>query len=234
MQPRSFQTDNQNPIDPMTEIAFILDRSGSMQNLRETAIAGFNDFLREQKAVGTDACFTLVLFDDRYEVPFRSVPLCEVSSLNADSFVPRGTTALLDAIGRTIDELGQRLAALPENQRPTQVVIAVLTDGLENASRVHTRHEIADKIAHQRDKYNWQFYFLAANQDAIASAAKLSIAAMYAATYPSSKSGVAASSRSISRKLSAVRKAAAKAPMSVREKADLSAPLSDIVADEMK
>lgn len=216
----------------MTEIAFILDRSGSMGIIRRTAIAGFNEFLGQQKAVGTAARFTLALFDNEYEVPVHSIPLCEVTELTADTYVPRGGTALLDAIGRTIDELGSRLAALPEEKRPDQVVVAILTDGLENASRRFALADISAKISHQREKYNWQFFFLGANQDAIASAVSLSIDANDTATYIASNHGIRASSRSISRKLSAIRKSRGRIALSDQEQSDLTASLSQILNEE--
>ena len=124
--------------DNLTEIAFILDRSGSMESMVEPAISGFNRLLREQQQEPGTARFTLVLFDDQYEVPFHSVPIAEVVELDTNTFVPRGSTALLDAIGPTIDELGAKLAALPEADRPGQVIVAILTDGMENASHRYT------------------------------------------------------------------------------------------------
>ena len=117
---------------PLTEIVFILDRSGSMQSMVEPAISGFNRLLREQQQVPGHARFTLVLFDDQYELPFHSVPIEEVVELDTTTFVPRGSTALLDAIGRTIDELGKKLSNTPAADRPDQVIIAILTDGEEN------------------------------------------------------------------------------------------------------
>lgn len=216
----------------MTEIAFILDRSGSMESLWRTAIDSFNEFLGQQKAVGPAARFTLVLFDDEYEVPVRSIPLCEVTELTDETYVPRGTTALLDAIGRTIDELGSRLAALPPEKRPDQVVVAILTDGLENASQRFTLADVSAKISHQREKYRWQFFFLGANQDAIASAASLSIDADDSATYIAGVDGIFAGSRSISRKLSAIRKSRGRIALSDQEQSDLTAPLSQIVNEE--
>ena len=140
----------------LTEIAFILDRSGSMMSQRDATIMGFNRFLREQREGPGLARFTLALFDDQYETPYSSIPLSEVIDLTKKSFVPRGTTALLDAVGRTIDELGARLAALPETARPGQVMVAILTDGLENASERFTLREVSERIAHQREVYRWQ------------------------------------------------------------------------------
>ena len=153
-----------------TEIAFILDRSGSMASMVEPAIAGFNSLLSEQQTLPGSARFSLVLFDDHYEVPVASMPIAEVQPLNTNTYQPRGSTALLDAIGRTIDELGARLANAPEAERPGQVLVAILTDGEENASRQFTWKDISDRIRHQTDVYQWRFLFLGANQDAIATA----------------------------------------------------------------
>src|SRR4051812_11833107 len=101
-----------------TEIAFVLDRSGSMETCREVAITGFNQFLADQQKTEGLAKLTLVLFDDEYLVPISSVPVQEVVPLNSGTYVPRNTTALLDAICQTIDDLGARLGAIPEHARP--------------------------------------------------------------------------------------------------------------------
>ena len=160
-----------------TEIAFILDRSGSMNSCQQAAIAGFNQFLDDQQKTEGLAKLTLVLFDDEYLVAVSSIPVQEVVPLTDDTYQPRGCTALLDAIGQTVDDLGRRLAALTEKDRPGQVIVAILTDGLENASQRFNWKEIAGMIKHQTDTYKWIFLFLGANQDAIATAANLSIAA---------------------------------------------------------
>src|SRR5207244_5842420 len=118
-----------------------------------------------------------------------------------------GCTALLDAIGRTIDDFGQRFAALTEKDRPGQVIVAILTDGLKNASQRFTWKEIAGKIKHQIDTYKWIFLFLGANQDAIATAANLSIPANNAASYVVDASGSKAGQAAFSRKMSALRRA---------------------------
>ena len=174
----------------LTEIAYVLDRSGSMQSLASDAIGGFNAFLQGQKQVPGRANFTLVLFDHEYLVVHKNVDLQRVPDLDARTYVPRGNTALLDAVGRTIDDLGAHLAALPEDQRPAKVIVAIFTDGLENASRVYTTERLAASIQHQQEKYSWEFLFLAANQDAIATAAKLAIPAPQAMNFTASPQGV--------------------------------------------
>jgi hypothetical protein len=214
-----------------TEIAFVLDRSGSMESCKEAAIEGFNRFLLEQQKVEGLAKLSLVLFDDEYLVPFRSLPVQEVVPLNGDTFVPRNTTALLDAIGQTIDELGQSLSQLPEKDRPAQVIIAILTDGLENASRRYSWNDIGDRIRLQSETYKWTFLFLGANQDAIATAAQLSISAANAASYVADAAGSRASHLAFSRRASALRRKSMGCATAT-DVTDLAAPLSQIVAEE--
>jgi len=208
----------------LTEIAFILDRSGSMASMTEAAISGFNAFLRDQTSVEGVARLTLVLFDDRYEVPCAALPIGEVTELDTTTFVPRGSTALLDAIGRTVDELGVRLAALPEADRPGQVVIAILTDGLENSSTQFDWKAIQKKITHQSEKYGWQFLFLGANQDAIATAGQMGIATGNAATWNADAIGARTSSRAFSKRLRSMREAPASP--------EAHAPMSELVREE--
>ncbi len=216
----------------LTEIAFVLDRSGSMESCAESAIAGFNQFLRDQRALSGDARLSLILFDDQYEVPYQSIPLSEAAELDTTTFVPRGSTALLDAIGRTIDELGARLAAMPEDDRPAGVIVAILTDGLENASHRYSLRDVSERIARQRDVYKWHFLFLGANQDAIATAASMSIDHNMSAMYCASVDGFQNTMKSISRKTSALRMAMKSPPGKCHEIKDLTKPLSDILREE--
>jgi hypothetical protein len=217
----------------LTEIAFILDRSGSMGSMVEPAISGFNRLLLEQQNTPGDARFTLVLFDDRYEVPHASVPISDVPQLDIHSYVPRGSTALLDAVARTIDELGERLAARPERERPGQVIVAILTDGLENASTRFTWQDVSQRIQHQTDCYQWQFLFLAANQDAIATAGRMSIHASHAAAFSMDAASYAGSKGAVSRKMSALRLHAV-GDLSKQVCEDAEASLEDLCVEERK
>jgi hypothetical protein len=174
----------------LTEIAFVLDRSGSMNAIAGDAIGGFNTFLTQQQALPGEARLTLVLFDHEYLVVQDNAGIHGVAPLDDKSYVPRGMTALLDAVGRTVDTMGQRLAATPEAQRPGQVILAILTDGMENASRDYTYARLSEMIRHQQEKYNWEFIFLAANQDAIAAAGALSIQAKDAIAFDATGQGV--------------------------------------------
>jgi len=216
----------------LTEIAFILDRSGSMSPVTESAITGFNEFLRDQQKAEGQARLTLVLFDNEYLVPLDCIPVQEAVSLDTTTYVPRGSTALLDAIGTTVDRLGTRISAMPEPERPGQVIVAILTDGYENSSEKFTWKDISHKILEQTNTYKWQFLFLGANQDAIATAASLNIDAANAANYIADKIGTHSSNKAMSRKLYALRKMAMGTAMSIQEQSDASASLGKIVAEE--
>jgi len=158
-----------------TEIICVIDRSGSMETIKKEAIGGFNAFLEEQKKLPGDANLSVVLFDHEYSPQF-SGPLADAKPFDASTYQPRGTTALLDAVGRTIDDTGKRLAALAEQDRPNKVIMLILTDGQENASKDYQKARVKELIEQQRSKYNWEFVFLAANQDAFAEGGQLGIA----------------------------------------------------------
>ena len=159
------------------EIIFVMDKSGSMEAVKEDAIGGFNSFIAEQKEVPGEATMTYTQFDTKYDIKFTGKKLEEVEDLNGDTYHPGGWTALYDAVGRTIDEVGSRLQALPEDQRPEKVLFAVMTDGHENSSQEYIHSQVADKIQHQTDKYSWEFFFLGANMDAKEVAKQLNIKA---------------------------------------------------------
>lgn len=187
----------------LTEIAFILDRSGSMQSIAETAVTGFNELLTRQQEehAQTPVRMSLILFNTEYEALFCSVPAPEILRLDMKTYAPDGGTALLDAIGRTIDETGARLASIPEADRPGKVIIAILTDGEENSSRNFTWAQISERIKHQREVYKWEFLFLGANQDAIATAAKMNIAAGDSSTFFQRDQSVTSAMRATSKSL---------------------------------
>jgi hypothetical protein len=196
-----------------TDITVILDRSGSMSSIREATIEGFDGFVATQKGLGDNACLSLVQFDDKYENVWNRLPLSSVPSIK-DIFQPRGCTALLDAIGKTIKETGERLSKMREKDRPDKVIFVIITDGFENASREYGRTKIFDMITHQRDKYNWDFVFLAANQDAIATAAAMGIDSGWAATFNASPSGHAKSFQKMSDKMCTYRSCTSAADLS--------------------
>ena len=189
-----------------TDINIVLDRSGSMVSVKHDTIGGFNQFLSEQQAVPGEATITLAQFDNVYELVYGAVPLADAKPLTDETFVPRGSTALLDAIGRTIHDTGKRLAALPEESRPEKVLFVVLTDGYENASREFTSQQINDLITLQRDTYKWEFVFLGANQDAITTASSLGISAQNSMTYAANAVGVSSAMGSLSSNVASYRR----------------------------
>lgn len=155
-----------------TEIICIVDRSGSMQTIRDDAIGGFNAFLAGQKAVPDTARVSVILFDHEYTPLYGPVELAEAQGLTGETFQPRGNTALLDAIGRTLATQGARVAS---ELWADKVIVCILTDGYENASREYTRPQIRKLIRDLEAAGKWQFVYLGANQDAFAEAADLGI-----------------------------------------------------------
>jgi uncharacterized protein YegL len=158
-----------------TEIICIVDRSGSMAIIRDDAIGGFNAFLEEQKKEPGKATMTFIQFDTEYEVIYENKPLKEIPPLDGKTFRPRGMTALLDAIGRTVETVKKRLSNVPKKNRPSKVIVSILTDGEENSSREFKLKKIKEMIKHQKEKHSWEFIFLGANQDAFAEAVKIGI-----------------------------------------------------------
>jgi len=166
----------------LTEIIVVLDRSGSMATIRGDMEGGFNSFIAAQRALPGDCTVTLTQFDTDYEIVFAGKPLADVPPLTLE---PRGATALLEAVSKTITATGLRLAGLPEDQRPERVLFVIITDGHENASPPEfTAESVLAMVKHQTERYSWEFVFIGANQDAIATAASLGIrnAANFAAT----------------------------------------------------
>lgn len=144
----------------LTEIIAILDRSGSMGRLQMETIHGFNAFVEEQRRAPGEAKLTLVQFDDEYQIDYQGVDVNEAPSLSVETYKPRGWTALNDAIGRTVVAVGERLAATPEDERPAQVIVLIITDGAENASKDWDVGRVAAAIKEQTEVYNWRFVFM--------------------------------------------------------------------------
>ena len=174
----------------LTEMVFVLDRSGSMESLTADTIGGFNELIEKQKKLEGDAYVTTVLFDHEYELLHDHVALKDVAPLTDREYFARGSTALLDAVGRTINTIGARLAATPEEDRPAHVVFVITRDGRDNASREYTAKQVREMVEHQQQKYSWQFVFLGANMDAVSEAGKLGISASHAANFAPSRRGV--------------------------------------------
>jgi len=173
----------------LTEIIFILDRSGSMRSLTNDTIGGFNAFVENQKKEDGEATLTTVLFDYEYELLHDGVNLKDVNPLTNKEYFARGSTALLDAIGRAINTVGGRLDNTPEDEKPSKVIFVITTDGEENSSKEFRQSQIKEMIEHQTETYNWQFIFLGANIDAVSTAQNFGIQGQFASNYTASGLG---------------------------------------------
>lgn len=185
----------------LTDITIILDRSGSMSSVKDDTIGGFNEFLKTQKAAPGEAKVSLFQFDTEYEAVYEGKNIQDAPELTIETFVPRGGTALLDAIGRTINANGARFSTMSEEERPEKVVVVILTDGEENSSKEFTTREINALVSHQKDIYKWEFVFLGANQDAIMTAQSISISPQNAMTYAANSKGTGQAFHSMSARI---------------------------------
>lgn len=188
-----------------TDITIILDRSGSMESVKSDTIGGFNSFLNTQQKTAGEASLSLVQFDDQYDVVYLDKAIHLADKLTEETFEPRGMTALYDAIGRTINSVGQRLANLREEERPNKVLFVILTDGFENSSKEFSASKIGEMINHQRNVYKWEFMFIGANQDAILSAQEIGIPAAAALTYAANTVGTQEAFGSMAQKVARYR-----------------------------
>ena len=189
----------------MTELVFILDRSGSMSGLEGDTIGGFNSMIDKQKREPGDCLVSTVLFDNFSEVIHDRVPLARVPKLTEKEYFVRGCTALLDAVGGAIHHIGNiHKYARPED-RPEKTMFIITTDGLENASRRYGYDKVKAMIERQKEKYGWEFIFLGANIDAAKEAARFGISADRAVRYQSDSVGTALNYEVISEAVSSVR-----------------------------
>ena len=174
-----------------TELAFILDRSGSMSGLESDTIGGFNAFMQKQQALPDSCHITTVLFDDRYELLHDRLDIQAVSPVTEKEYFVRGSTALLDAIGKTINKIAQTQKQSKPEYRADKVLFVITTDGMENASREFSYSKIKELIEQQKTKYQWEFLFLGANIDAVATAGQFGITPDRAQNYHADHEGVA-------------------------------------------
>ena len=147
----------------LTELVFILDRSGSMSGLEADTIGGFNSMIKKQQKEDGEAVVSTVLFDDKIDVIHDRVNISKIEKLTEDDYYVRGCTALLDAVGRAIHHIGNVQKYARDEDRPAKTLFVITTDGLENASREYTFKDIKRMIERQKEKYNWEFLFLGAN-----------------------------------------------------------------------
>lgn len=202
-----------------THITVILDRTGSMESIRDDTIGGFNAFLNEQKAEPGFATLTLVQFDtqDPYEVVHKFRTLETVPELTRETYVPRAATPLLDAMGRGINDLESSLAQIEEPERPERVVMVIITDGQENSSREFRKDQIEKMIREKQEKAGWQFVFLSADLAAIGDALATGVRAAAAMAFDKDAKGTAAAWASASARIADYRADRAKDVSFTRE-----------------
>lgn len=192
----------------LTELVFILDRSGSMQGLERDTIGGFNAMLEKQKKEPGEALVSTVLFDDCTEVLHDRVKLGEVRPITEREYFVRGCTALLDAVGGAIRHIGNiHKYARPEDV-PEHTLFVITTDGMENASRRYSAEKVREMIRHQKERYGWEFLFLGANIDAVETAGALGIDADRAVNYHCDSAGTRLNYEVVGQAVAAVRSSA--------------------------
>ncbi|MDY3079276.1 MAG: hypothetical protein SOR56_03595 [Oscillospiraceae bacterium] len=195
----------------LTEIVFILDRSGSMAGLEDDTIGGFNAMIEKQKNEEGDACVSTILFDNYIEVIHDRVDIRKVRPMTRRDYYVRGCTALLDAVGRTIRHIGNVHKYAREEDRPEKTLFVITTDGMENASREYSYERVRRMIEHEKEKYGWEFIFLGANIDAAREAARFGITEDRAVNYHADSVGTAVIYEAVSEAVCNVR---ASRPMS--------------------
>lgn len=189
-----------------TEMVFILDRSGSMSGLERDTIGGYNALLSKQKKEEGKAFVTTVLFDDEYEVLHDRVDVRKIGLITENEYFVRGSTALLDAIGKTIHRIGNMQRILSEEEKADKVLVVITTDGMENASQEYTYATIRSMIRRQKEQYGWEFLFLGANIDAVSTAEKFGIGADRAADFLADGEGIRLNYSVVSEAVSTLRK----------------------------
>lgn len=199
----------------LTELVFILDRSGSMAGLESDTIGGFNSMLSKQRKESGEAYVTTVLFDNHYELLHDRIPLAGVADITDRDYFVRGTTALLDAIGRTIQKIVHAHIHTAESMRPGKTMFVIITDGMENASREYSADRVRAMVEKEKT-YGWEFLFLGANIDAISAASRIGIGADRAVNYHADGDGTRLNYDVVG---DAIRTVRANAPMSANWKA---------------
>ncbi|SFS82834.1 VWA domain-containing protein [Paenibacillus sp. 453mf] len=193
----------------LTELVFILDKSGSMGGLEKDTIGGYNSMLAKQQAVEGECHMTTVLFDNNYELLHDRIDIKAVSPITEKEYCVGGMTALLDAIGRTIHKIGNAQKHTSDDSRAEKVMFVIITDGEENSSREYSSEQIKAQIKCQKTKYGWEFIFLGANIDAVETASSFGISADRAQNYHADSEGVELNFRVMSEAVAAFRERSA-------------------------
>lgn len=199
----------------LTEVICIIDASGSMNHLATDTVGGFNSFIEKQKQDEGETRVTLVTFDSNVKTHYEQKDVNEVEQLTVNDYMMGGMTSLLDAIGMTLTNVGNRLAKTAEDDKPSKVIVMITTDGQENSSREYRRDKIKEMIKEQTDKYSWQFLFAGANIDSVAEAGSLGIDSNFAVNYTHTGRGVGSVYNSLSAVTSLSKKGAVADDMSV-------------------
>ncbi len=192
---------------PLTELVFILDRSGSMAGLESDTIGGFNALLKKQKDLGDPCILTTVLFDNGYELLHDRMDIRAVEPITPKEYSVGGSTALLDAIGKTVQKIEAVQRHSTKDFRAEKVMFVIITDGQENASRIYSSAQIKNQIERQKTQHGWEFIFLGANIDAVETAGRFGISADRAADYVPDGRGTALNFQMMSETVSAFRQA---------------------------
>ena len=204
----------------LTEIVFILDRSGSMAGLEDDTIGGFNAMIEKQKRDPGEALVSTVLFDNDCEVIHDRVDIQKIEPMTRNEYYVRGCTALLDAVGGAIHHIGNVHKYAREEDRPEKTLLVITTDGMENASRKYSYDRLKAMIERQKEKYGWEFLFLGANIDAAKEAARFGINADHAANYHADHMGTGLVYETVSEAICQVRQCSAPLSVDWKEKLD--------------
>lgn len=191
----------------LTEIVYILDRSGSMSGLEADTIGGFNSMIQKQKKTGEEAYVSTILFDDTSQVLHDRISIDKVETMTEEQYDVRGCTALLDAIGGAIHHIKKLHKHVREEDRPEKTIFVITTDGMENASRQYSYEKVQKMVKRQQEKYGWEFIFIGANMDAYAEASRFGIRKDRAVNYVHDQRGTATVYEGVSKAVSAVMKA---------------------------
>lgn len=197
----------------LTEIVYILDRSGSMEGLEADTIGGFNSMMEKQKETGEKAIVSTVLFDHEIEVLHDRVPIEKVEKMTDRQYFVRGCTALLDAVGLAIRHIGNLHKELKKEERPEKTIFVITTDGMENASRIYNYEKVQKMVKRQQKKYGWEFIFIGANIDAYEEAQRFGILKEHAVNYVHDSVGTANVYAGVSMAVCSVMKADVRADM---------------------
>ncbi len=197
----------------LTEVVFILDKSGSMSGLESDTIGGFNSMIEKQKKEEGEALISTVLFSDQAEVLYDRVPVARVEPMNENQYFVGGCTALLDAIGGAIHHIANVHKYAREEDRPEKTLFIITTDGMENASHLYDYKKVKKLVEKEKSKYGWEFLFLGANIDAIEVAGRFGVGANRAINYVCDKIGTGLNYQVLSDTVSAVRKSASREEM---------------------